>query len=271
MREITPSPAKQAARMSENLRADRDYMEYEAEKAVAVGDITRSRIASLHPALASRVLHILWSRAEISDASLEEKHISEALRMIRSGEAHMSLSLPGSVRMVLDRDTVIFVPEEERKTKNDADNGSAEGDAVLFRYPDDGGKFPGDGYTVEFFCGEAASDGENIPSEENIYKLSILTILRFDKITGVLRIRTKKDGDAYRYGGMTHRVKRMFSDRKLTSEERKRLPVFEDDCGIVWIPGFPLRDGLRWEGEGQPLTITYSANARKGLEIKNDT
>ena len=56
---------------------------------------------------------------------------------------------------------------------------------------------------------------------------------------------------------MTHRVKRMFSDRKLTAEERKSLPVFEDDCGIVWIPGFPLRDGLRWEGEGLPLTITY--------------
>ena len=95
-----------------------------------------------------------------------------------------------------------------------------------------------------------------------IYKLSILTILRFDKISGVLRIRTKKDGDAYRYGGMTHRVKRMFSDRKLTADEKKRLPVLEDDCGIVWIPGFPLRDGLAYDGDGQPLTILYTERQR---------
>ena len=44
---------------------------------------------------------------------------------------------------------------------------------------------------------------------------------------------------------MTRKVKRLFCDRKIPVEERDTLPLVCDDEGIVWIPGFPVRDDLK--------------------------
>ena len=92
--------------------------------------------------------------------------------------------------------------------------------------------------------------------EENIYKLSIHKTLDFDKIIGALKIRNRREGDSIRFGGMTRKVKKLLIDQKLTAEEKACLPILCDDCGIVWIPGFPPRDGMEYKGTGTPLTIT---------------
>ena len=66
----------------------------------------------------------------------------------------------------------------------------------------------------------------------------------FAKIKGVPRVRTRTEGDTIRYGGMTRRVKKLFSDRKLPLAVRDTLPILLDDDGIFWLPGFPPRDGM---------------------------
>ncbi len=73
---------------------------------------------------------------------------------------------------------------------------------------------------------------------------------------GALRIRARENGDAIRFGGMTRRVKTLFSDRKIPPALRSSVPILADEDGIVWIPGFPPRDGMRWDGTGTPLTVT---------------
>ena len=80
----------------------------------------------------------------------------------------------------------------------------------------------------------------------------------FDKIKGALKVRYRRAGDTYSIGGMTKKVKKLFSDKKLTSRERSALPVLYDDEGIVWIPGFPPRDGMKYEGDenSRPLCIS---------------
>ena len=57
-----------------------------------------------------------------------------------------------------------------------------------------------------------------------------------------LYLREREDGDAYRYGGMTHKVKKLFSDRKLSQDEKKRRLLLCDGQGILWIPGFSVRE-----------------------------
>ena len=46
-----------------------------------------------------------------------------------------------------------------------------------------------------------------LEKNENIYNLSIHKSLKFDKIKGNLKIRVRRNGDLFRYGGMTHKVK----------------------------------------------------------------
>jgi tRNA(Ile)-lysidine synthase len=55
-------------------------------------------------------------------------------------------------------------------------------------------------------------------------------------------LRTKQDGDSYFYGGINRKLKKLFIDKKIHKSKRPYLPIIADDSGILWIPGFPLRD-----------------------------
>ena len=41
---------------------------------------------------------------------------------------------------------------------------------------------------------------------------------------------------------MTHKLKKLFSDRKIPPSKRRLIPVLCDDSGVVWVPGFGVRD-----------------------------
>ena len=85
--------------------------------------------------------------------------------------------------------------------------------------------------------------GENMyNSSLNVYKFSIQASIPSAIINGKLRFRFKRDGDAYRYGGLNHKLKKVFNDRNIPPIERGRIPILCDDSGIIWVPGLPIRD-----------------------------
>jgi tRNA(Ile)-lysidine synthetase-like protein len=75
-----------------------------------------------------------------------------------------------------------------------------------------------------------------------IYNFSIKANLRSAIIKGVLFLRNRREGDSYFYGGMTHKLKKMLIDAKIPRDLRDRVPVLADDNGVVWVPGFGVRD-----------------------------
>ena len=79
-------------------------------------------------------------------------------------------------------------------------------------------------------------------SSSNVYKFSIQQDLSSAIIVGSLYVRFKEDGDAYFYGGMKHKLKKVFNDRNIPPSERSLIPVICDDKGIVWVPGLSVRD-----------------------------
>ena len=42
---------------------------------------------------------------------------------------------------------------------------------------------------------------------------------------------------------MTRKLKKIFNDRSISQNERSRIPIICDRAGILWVPGFPVRDG----------------------------
>ena len=73
-------------------------------------------------------------------------------------------------------------------------------------------------------------------------------------------MRPKRDGDGYVYGGITHKLKKLYSDRKLTHTQKLRMPVLCDEKGILWVPSFGVRDdGVK--NENAP-TAFYLARER---------
>ena len=55
-------------------------------------------------------------------------------------------------------------------------------------------------------------------------------------------MRPRADGDKVFYDGMTHKLKKLYNDRKIPPSKRKLVPVLCDDSGVIWIPGFGVRD-----------------------------
>lgn len=248
LREITHSPEDSTSRMISLLRQDDDYLEQTAHSLAGIGtSLPRESLRSLHPAILSRVLRILYSRA-VSGASMTELHIRKCMELLQSPNTDAGFDLPGNIIFRMDRHTIRFQPTERRPECSSPE------------IPYDGSDYENHHYKMIFRRDTSPENQQNITSllnkEENIYKLSIHQTLDFDKIIGALKIRNRREGDTFRYGGMTRRVKKLLTDQKLTADEKACLPILCDESGIVWIPGYPLRDGMEYTGSGQPLTVT---------------
>ena len=113
----------------------------------------------------------------------------------------------------------------------------------------------------------------------NVYNFSIQANLSSAIIKGRLYFRPKKDGDSVYYGGMTHKLKKLFNDKKIALSNRENIPVFCDNEGIFWVPGFKVRDnfdcGEEWYitilnpilQDGKKLFYVFDNRNQKGKDI----
>ena len=70
-------------------------------------------------------------------------------------------------------------------------------------------------------------------------------------------MRFKQDGDSYRYGGMTHKLKKVFNDLGIPPSIRARIPVITDAKGILWVPGLPSREAANVDAKSQTIKLTF--------------
>ena len=81
-------------------------------------------------------------------------------------------------------------------------------------------------------------------------------------------IRPKKDGDTVYYGGMTHKLKKLFCDSKIPPSKRGLIPILCDDNGVVWVPGFGVRDdGVKAEDKCD-LYVLLGIKSENGEEMR---
>ena len=180
--------------------------------------------------------------------ALTGKQAAALRRIIRSDCVHACFSLPGRITLVCDRDTAAFSAQTAEKPgfipyrlQNGA-NPSPDGRSVLFVTEADS------------FIPEALP--EEIKAFKNIYKFFIHTKINPDKIRGTITVRTRCGGDTYRIRNQTKSVKKLFQSLKLPASRVSGLPILCDDDGILWIPGFPPRDGCAAK-DGKALLLYY--------------
>ena len=56
---------------------------------------------------------------------------------------------------------------------------------------------------------------------------------------------------------MTRKLKKLLSEKKIPPSERDAFPVVCDGDGILWVPGFPVRDGSNGTGENKAYLCCY--------------
>lgn len=225
---LTADPERSFSRLSRNLRADDEYIMDEAEAFLDGKDRVGTReLASLHRSLLHRVLSIMASKYSIT---LENSHI-ESIRSCLLNDK-FTIYLPGNIRFVSEHGISYM-------TDSVCDN-------IDYFYHINEGQTKIPEYNADFFI----TDEKVKESSLNVYKKSIQVDLSSAIICGRLFVRPKRDGDTVFYGGMTHKLKKMFNDRKVPVSDRPLIPVLCDEKGIVWVPGYGVRDDRKDGSKG---------------------
>lgn len=238
LEKLTENPDMAVLRMSENMRSAFDYIEQSCQSVIdGLGDISRfevSRIRGLHRAVLSRIFSVICQR--ICGKTPEEKHISLFCKEVMKD--NFTISIPGEYDFVCERGVCTFVKKEKVDIFG----------IIKLEF----GKNKIDGYALTVFVGEKLSE-----SSLNVYKKSIHLRVPSVIIENGLYLRTRRDGDAYRYGGMTHRLKKVFNDRNIPPFMRDLVPVLCDEEGIIFVPGLKICDRIRNDEASVWVTLCY--------------
>ena len=223
---LSECPENQVTKLSARLRADNSYIEDIAKKFLnenaSDGRVKKAKLSELHNAVLGRVVILMAHQG--GAVGIEYTHVSKICELISGGD--FSVSLPGSVAFI-SRDGQCYVGKISEDYRPSYEMPLKLGVNVV----------------EETGYGIIVSKSPFDNSFTNVYKTAIQVAIDSDIINGGLYVRERREGDSYVYGGMTHKVKKMFCDRGIPKQERYLLPIMCDGRGILWIPGFSQRGG----------------------------
>ncbi len=77
-------------------------------------------------------------------------------------------------------------------------------------------------------------------STQKVNKGLLADLIDCDKIKGNLKIRSRIEGDKFTSpkNNFTKSLKKLFNEFAILPEDRDKIPIISDDCGILWIKGF---------------------------------
>ncbi len=243
---LSNNPDDMVTRLSESLRKDNEFIEMQAREFyrenVLLGKIAAKQLVELHPAIKSRVISYL---AESCGISLERVHISQIEDLL--SENNFKISLPKGYEFICEAgECYIDFPSENKE----------------FSYKLELGENVFEDFDDIIVLSRNKIDN----SFSNVYKISIQASFIFDIMESELCVRSKKDGDSYRYGGMTRKLKKLFNDKSIPPSRRPDVPVFCDKEGIVWVPGFNVRD----DAKGNLLYVAICTPREKPFQKKRN-
>lgn len=229
LRRLNPALDASVTRMSASLRQDEELILGMADSFVGArcqgGCAPLEEMKALHASVRARVLKLL------AEKSLDFKSIKACEDIIFTSECGSYVNLSGGISFKKERDYVHFMSTEALCT----------GD---YSYPLTDGVFIKE---LGLYVSPAPLDQE-----------PCLTVrLRADSVCGALTVRSKRDGDIIKSGGITKKLKRIFCDRHIPSHERGRIPIIEDECGIVAVGDICIRDGCRPTKDSEILTVAF--------------
>ena len=235
---LSSDPEGACSRAIENLRTDREYIDAMAESFFdshcCGGTVDTNTLMSVPRAIMVRVLRLM--AASVTDKLPEKVHIDSIISLLERG-GRFEVDLPGEVRFTSNGSECFIAPRRELI--------KFMGELPIVR-----------GFNEISDLGIAVNlSHEKEIISSNVYKFSIQADLSSAIIFGDIRVRTRRNGDSYFYGGIRRKVKKLMNDKKIPPEKRDSIPVFFDDKGILWIPGFGVRDDKPGEKHHCYITV----------------
>ncbi|MBQ6893344.1 MAG: tRNA lysidine(34) synthetase TilS [Clostridia bacterium] len=212
------------------LKRDADYLSAEADRlytvAVHDGILHTKKAQNFHISLLSRIIKKLYNYHGFKDIS--ELYIDSLCQKIHCGSENFTLSLHGCTA-ICERGMLTF--KEELPHFKEFCFDIALGESVTLPT----------GLLVSL-----SKEGD-----EGSYPL------KTSATSGRLTVRSRRDGDTVTFFGKTHKVKRIISDKKLSTEEKSKLFFLCSDEEIIYsnIPTTADKAFVR-KGESDCIFIT---------------
>ncbi len=237
---LSSCPEDMSNKAIANLRADADYLSSVAEEYYQNNKngskISAKSLLQLHPAILSRVIRIMCK--EYGAPTPEKIHVDKIGELLRKN-ADFEVDIPGNASFLRCRDSCYIA---EKST-------AVQPSSFEYTLKDGFNEIP------ELNIAVAITSDPKKDFSSNVYNFSIKANLSSAIIIGGLSLRNKRDGDSYCYGGITRKLKKLFSDKKIPVSERAKIPVIADEKGIVWVPGFGVRDDAPEEKTNKWIAI----------------
>ncbi len=247
---VNPSYASAISRMTDNMR-DAYSLVYSMATPVleAIGTSETFAVEYLR-GLHSSVLADVLSRLAYERIGIypEEGHIKAIEAQIEKDNFTVSLV---RADLVCQRG-ICFFDLRDKKCVDD----------VIFELKSGENKIQGTNVTVFLEIGPNFME-----FSPNIYNYSIYADLDGGIIDNGVYLRFKRDGDSYRYGGITRRLKKVFNDRGIPPFMRDDIPVICDNDGILWVVGLGIRDGASAKSGDNTLRITVLFDNSDGRRL----
>ena len=231
-------------RTCHTLRRDLDYIASNTKDTEDTASV--HELSGLHDALLSRRLVSMYESTAGKTGALSFDHVTSMISLLRDErrEGKKYVSLPQKIDFVITKDKAYFQKRSE-SLPNEPYEKKLEYGLNEF-----------DSYGFDIFVCDSESEFDGY-FFKNVYKMSIHTAVKKDSITDTITVRCRRKGDAYRYGNMTRKVKKIMNEKKTDADKRDTIPLFCDEKGIFWIPDFPLRDGSKPKGKESVLHLYY--------------
>jgi len=237
---VTSDPERSLLRFSENMRSDDEYIYNVAKDFLKREVVLNNKLKELHYSVFIRVLSLM---AEKHKGSISSKIAKDIYTLL--DKDNFSYSLIGNAVFICERG--------ECRIAEDV------GDKLNFCFE----VKPGINDLSPLNADLVLSEEKVEESYSKVYKISIQADLSSAIINGRLYLRPKKDGDTIYYGGMTHKLKKMFCDSKIPPSKRGLIPILCDDTGVLWVPGFGVRDDGVSEEQKNDICVLLGIKADK--------
>lgn len=244
---ICPSICDNLLRLGTAARNASDFIRGEAEKFIeteCASGIPTDKFNALHIALRSQVLECTFERIA-EDAVLESVHLDAIIKLAETAKPHSMISLPKGFYARIEQGNIIFTKSSHREPDNEYQIPLAEG---IFT--------PTRGIIINIERNPKATDKK--ATAPSAFSLTVDS----ETLGKSAHLRTKRDGDTVKAGKMNKKVKKLFNEKKIPLSLRGKLPLLENEDGILWIPGVAKSDRLthraRDNGEQWQITVTIN-------------
>ncbi len=247
---VNPSYAASVTRLSDNMRSAYSLVTSQSLPVLSlIGDAPRfsvKHLRGLHSAVFADVIsRLVYNRTGVFP---DEAHVKSIEAHIDGDNFSVSLS---RASFVCQRGICFFELNGKKSDEN-----------VIFELKPGENKIQGTNATVFLEIG-----GDFMEFSPNIYNYSIYADLNGGIIDSGLYLRFRKEGDSYRYGGLTRKLKKVFNDREIPPYMRDGIPVICDKDGILWVVGLGVRDGAGPQSGDTILRITVLFDDSEGKRL----